>query len=28
VVPPLATAMRDAFDNIVITLPGESTVAL
>lgn len=28
VVPPLATAMRDAFDNIVITLPGESSLAL
>ena len=27
VVPPLATAMRDAFDNIVITLPGESSRA-
>jgi len=28
VVPPLATAMRDAFDNIVITLPAESSLAL
>jgi N-methylhydantoinase A len=28
VVPPLAIAMRDAFDNIVITLPAESSLAL
>jgi N-methylhydantoinase A len=27
VVPPSATAMRDAFDNIVISLPGESSRA-
>jgi N-methylhydantoinase A len=28
VVPPLATALRDAFDNIVITLPAGSSLAL